>query len=387
MTNDAAVDPRIRGHMPALDGVRGLAILMVLVVHFIGDAEPTTRFEKLLVAAGGQGVYGVDLFFVLSGFLITGILVDARTGSHYFRNFYLRRAVRIFPLYYAVLAVVFFAGGLLPFISSSELATLRAHQAWAWLYGTNIYDAKEGALSFPYLDHLWSLAVEEHFYFVWPAVVFFVTPRALVRTSAAIVAAAFLAHVVCRLADVNPVAQFVLTPLRLDALVLGGFLSVLARRPGGMAAIERWVKPAAVAAVVVLVGTYAFNQVYAGGYAVLRPLRNMLIIGLLAALLVGALTTGASTLMGRVFRAGWMRFLGKYSYGLYVFHHFISYWFVTHDADCGLFAWVGSHTLAILVRAVVGSVVSIGIAYASFHLFEKRALALKRLWPSGSASS
>jgi len=385
-TPAAAVDPRIRGHMPALDGVRGLAILMVLAVHFIGDAVPTSRLEKALTAVASQGDYGVDLFFVLSGFLITGILVDARAAPHYFRNFYARRAVRIFPLYYLVLAVVFFAGGLLPFLSSAEVVTLREHQAWAWLYGVNFYDAKQGAWSLPYLDHFWSLAVEEHFYFVWPAIVWLLPPRALLRTSGAIVLAAFLAHVACRLAGVNLIAQYVLTPLRLDALVLGGFLAVLARQPGGMAVIERRLKLAAAVAAVVLLGTFAFNQLDPRGYFFLRPLRNMMIIGLLATLLVGALTTQAATPMGRLFRAPSLRFLGKYSYGLYVFHHFFSYWLTQHDADCALFAWVGNHTLAILVRAVVGSAASTAIALASYHLFEKRALALKRLWPSSPAS-
>src|ERR1700759_2473726 len=104
----ATVDPRGRGHMIALDGVRGLAIAMVMAVHFVGDTIPTNTIERVAVRVSNYGLFGVDLFFVLSGFLITGILFDSKGSTGYFRKFYARRALRIFPLYYAVLALVFF---------------------------------------------------------------------------------------------------------------------------------------------------------------------------------------------------------------------------------------------------------------------------------------
>src|SRR2546423_8385064 len=97
---------RVGGHQPGLDGVRGLAILLVLAVHFVGNATPVTWGERLAVKLGNYGVLGVDLFFVLSGFLITGLLLDAKGGRHYFRNFYARRTLRIFPLYYFVLGLL-----------------------------------------------------------------------------------------------------------------------------------------------------------------------------------------------------------------------------------------------------------------------------------------
>src|SRR5450432_2745559 len=89
-----------RGHLPVLDGVRGLAIMMVLLVHFVGSIVPTDTIKHVLFGVCSYGNYGVELFFVLSGFLITGILYDAREKPDYFRNFYMRRVLRIFPLYY-----------------------------------------------------------------------------------------------------------------------------------------------------------------------------------------------------------------------------------------------------------------------------------------------
>src|SRR5215475_7563749 len=114
----SSVSPRLelRGHLPVLDGVRGLAVMMVLVFHFVGQMLPTNGIERAVVAVTKHGLLGVDLFFVLSGFLITGLLYEARDQPHYLRNFYVRRLLRIFPLYYGVLALVFFAAPLIPLL-------------------------------------------------------------------------------------------------------------------------------------------------------------------------------------------------------------------------------------------------------------------------------
>jgi len=229
------------GHLPALDGVRGLAILAVLLFHFAGEIHPVGALERVLVRVLGYGSLGVDLFFALSGFLITDILVATHAAPHYFRSFYMRRALRIFPLYYAVLAVVFFALPLVPALQGTDLGTLGRFQAWAWLYGVNVFLALQGGWTMSYLTHFWSLAVEEHFYLFWPFLVWWLAPRPrrLMQAAGALAGLSFAARLLAAAQGVNPVALAVLTPFQLDALCLGGFFAVWRRQAGGLDPIRR----------------------------------------------------------------------------------------------------------------------------------------------------
>jgi peptidoglycan/LPS O-acetylase OafA/YrhL len=378
------VASRFGGHIPALDGVRGLAVLGVLLFHFVGTTTATNPFERMVNRILNYGSLGVDLFFILSGFLITGILYDSRSSRSYFRNFYMRRVLRIFPLYYAVLAVVFFVVPAVPALEGSELVGLREHQAWAWLYGVNVYLSIHGAWVLSYLTHFWSLAVEEHFYFVWPLVVWLLgaRPRVLMGGALFVAALSYGGRVAASLAGVSPVVTTVLTPFQLDALCIGGFFAVLARQEGGEATLRRWVPRLAAVVTVLLGASFAFSLLAGPQPALTSSVRSGLFRLAFVALLLHSLTAPATAPASRFFRSGVMVTLGKYSYGLYVYHHFLSYYFEKHATEFTLAQALGSHTLAVALQALVGMSISMAVAWLSYEYFEKHFLRLKRFWPS-----
>jgi peptidoglycan/LPS O-acetylase OafA/YrhL len=236
---------RAESRLPALDGLRGVAILLVLMNHFTAF-PPDVPLSRTLYQVAYFGWAGVDLFFVLSGFLITGILFDTKGSAHYFRNFYMRRVLRIFPLYYGVLVVLFV---LVPLVHqyAPVVQQVADRQGWLWLYGVNLNIALEGKWLFGgdwlELGHFWSLAVQEHFYLLWPALVLLLNRRSLMLLCGLSVPVALGIRVALLKAGMDPAGAYVLTPCRMDSLALGGLLAPAVRGPGGIGALlpaARW---------------------------------------------------------------------------------------------------------------------------------------------------
>ncbi len=377
---------RISGHLPGLDGVRGLAILMVMAVHFVGDATPLTWGQRLAVKLGSYGVLGVDLFFVLSGFLITGLLLDSKGAPHYFRSFYARRTLRIFPLYYAVLALLFL---VLPRLANlpAPLEEARHHQVWLWTYTTNFFIASKASWALTYVSHFWSLAIEEHFYLLWPLVVFSFRRQTLERICLGVIGAALALRIGLSLAGVSELSISVLTPCRVDTLCVGALLATVARREGGAALLVRRSGRAALA---VAFATLLVSAWCAGtkiGLPVLHPIRGTLYALFFGALTLMSIQRAEQSLVARAFQTPWLRTFGKYSYGLYVYHGLLSWQMLELRVGDRLQALLGSNSLAIAARTALGVGLSLLIAALSYELFEKRFLALKRLFEPGAAAA
>ncbi|HSQ66390.1 MAG TPA: acyltransferase [Polyangiaceae bacterium] len=376
-----------RVHLAPLDGLRGLAIIMVLSLHFIGDSTPRGTLDRAVVKVASFGSWGVDLFFVLSGFLITGILLDAKSSPRYFRNFYVRRTLRIFPLYYGVLLLLFIVLPLLPVPYPGGLAESASHQRWLWPYGTNFYLAAHHDWALPYVSHFWSLAVEEHFYLFWPVIVLLCSPALLRRVCVAVIAVALGLRCALAFRGAGDVELAVLTPLRLDALCVGGLLAELTRS-AGIERVARWARPAFVgAAMLVLLDSAAGTRTHGALRDVLLAARGTFVALTFGAMLVLAVVAARTSLLGRFFGSRVMRFFGKYSYGLYVFHGVVAFALYDWRTEDLLARRLGWHLGAVLVQTAAGVALSLLISVASYELFEKHFLRLKdRFAPSAATA-
>jgi len=365
-------------NIPALDGLRGLAIILVLLFHFTPEGGGRTLVGTITRWISQLGWCGVDLFFVLSGFLITGILLDAKGSAHYFRNFYMRRVLRIFPLYYGVLLVIFVIIPIWRPMSSPEDHRLMQNQHWLWLYMANIPQAMSNGwplkAGWVNLNHFWSLAIEEHFYLVWPAVVFALGRKTLMRICATCMVTSLVMRCFAYFLW-NDTAAYVLTPFRMDELGMGALVALRARGPGG---IEAMVRPAKwIAAILgVSLAVIWLQEMEDVNYTVALTTLSAFFGALLVVAVGGKIASV-------IFSNAVLRFFGKYSYGIYVFHWILAPMLGKYFSHEKLGAMSGSHFLGVALSMVIAIGISTLMAFASWHLYEKHFLKLKKFFEYG----
>lgn len=351
------------GHIPALDGIRGLGVILVLIYHYGGSAMALGLGASALKLTG-LGWSGVDLFFVLSGFLITGLLYDAKGKQNYFRNFYARRTLRIFPLYYFAAFVVFFLAAVTGFGLLGG-----ANPAWIIFYVGNFQMAIEGGGSI--LDHFWSLAIEEQFYLVWPLIVLAFSRRTLMFVAGAMILVSPLVRTLMVLNDAPALAVYVLTPARMDGLAMGALIALMVRGPKGIDPLMPWAWRLGSAGLASFLLIVLVRRDFSTDDPLVLTLGISCLTIFYASVLVLSLTFRP---LANVMEVPVMRWFGKYSYGLYVWHPIVNI-MLLHSP---LTAQLGVDTkLEVLVLLVCAFIVSLTVTLASYRFLEAPLLRLR----------
>ena len=353
--------------IPGLDGLRAVALLFVL-----GSHTDTLEF----------GWIGVQLFFVLSGFLITGILLKMKerlSAEEYFKKFYGRRFLRIFPLYYFYLFILFGIKFITPYTDLKPLTAEFGSKFWQQVlpsifYVYNFFHASASYEHSRFFTHLWSLSVEEQFYIVWPLIIF-LTPKEKLKTlfTGAIIAApimrgilyaVFASRIFPFTIDVPDVANYVLPFAQIDAFAFGAYIAQFE--------IPRPRLQFLIAAITVPALGY-MSQYMANGHIEWNSLGQEFLLAsgyksiwgytLLDYLFAVTIYCVAKTgLFNNVLEIAPLKYLGKISYGLYVYHTAVI-WFIL---KFNLFFETGTAGIYFLALAITTMIASI-----SFYLLEK----------------
>ncbi|MDA0587486.1 MAG: acyltransferase [Planctomycetota bacterium] len=358
------------GHIAALDGVRGVAILMVFGWHSGLLLNGSGWGERVWLGMCSIGWAGVDLFFVLSGFLISTILIQTREDPHYFRNFFTRRVLRIFPLYFGSLLVL------------SQILENQAGWTWYCFFAQNWIGVFVATQPPKILGPYWSLAVEEQFYLVWPFVICLLRPRHIPLFCVLVAFIAFAARVVATWEGVNVWLIHGVTIFRLDALALGSLVASL--RIERQVERLRWA-PALMAASLgglILIGIVENGYHIEGTWGTTA---GFTLMAILSATIIAMIVEKHPLMRMACNFLEWrpLRHFGNRSYAIYVIH--LPVLIATKSIYQRRFAdYDDSGTLDILCL-LMSFVVCLVLSEISWHVVEKPFLRLKRRFPRGEA--
>lgn len=342
--------PSVSGaHVIQLDALRALAIGLVWFEHWM---------HPVADQIGIHGSYGVWLFFTLSGYLITGILMryhtqimnDEMSLKSAFKMFFARRFLRIFPGFYLFLFIAWLSGQM-----KSESVT------WHFLYLSNFYFLTQVEFSSP--GHLWSLAVEEQFYLFWPFMVLALGTVRLVNPIVAGIGIALLFRVIC-VWQGWPLAEYVVPLAALDTLGMGALVAWLQRNNRPIPVAMRFAQ-------VLAILSFPFVGIASEWvFKIFAPL----VIGLCSSLLIELCMRRMRGLPGYLLELPFILYLGRISYGLYLYHD-ISAWLIPQDVFSD---YVSGYYRYVAISAMVRGLLTVAIASPSWFLWERWFNRLKR---------
>lgn len=360
-------------YMPALDGLRAVAILFVIPHNTSVLSAHTSGFAYLVALIANLGWIGVQLFFALSGFLISGNLLDTRRAANYYHSFFARRVLRIFPLYFGSLLLICGLAPLIFHMPDEFTRTLRYVPIylfflsnWTQPFGLSIH-------TFP---HFWSLAIEEQFYLAWPFIIYRTTPQRFLRICIAIVAAALVIRVGMLIGGAAFNLLYMWTTSRMDALAAGAALATIIRIPNLALWFKRRANAITMGTLVLLLAGAVTTHAYSNAATTQSFGYTILAIGFaLIVALAAARSSGPFSILWSVLSIAPLRLIGRYSYAMYVFHlplHILIgmpllHRFVPHHSD----------STALLYMAGL-IVTTFSLAALSYHFYESRFLRLKK---------
>ena len=369
-------------HYPALDGLRGLAVLLVMVHHYVRSYTSLTDFHSRVIHLTTFMWAGVDLFFVLSGFLITGILVETLRSTNYLRTFYARRILRIFPLYYGLLVLVFV---VLPLVGMGASTESPSKLLNLLTFTTNIHFALSGWGNNAF-DVYWSLAVEEQFYLFWPLTLLLVPTRYHKALIIAGLAACIVVRYIGVKIGVSAVFLFTMLPTHADGLLVGALLAIVIRERRKLPALGTKIP------VVIFLIVVAFFVACTLQFLGLRPYydawntRGAMFYYLVIAAAFGCVLViliAEPNPIQRLFTNRYLRRVGTYSYCLYLIHQFavpFVNWFYWKTGFERLLQ-MGSPVWMDLAHLSALFLLSFGVAALSWRFVEQPILRLKRYFP------
>ena len=346
----------------SLDGLRGIAILLVIALHTL-HLQQSRLAWSWVNAVLKSGWIGVDLFFVLSGFLITSILIATRDHPQRARNFYMRRALRILPAYYVYLALTML---VLVFVVNQPVLT---DQALDWLpsllfFAQNLTTAiSVDTPPVREFNHLWSLAIEEQFYLLWPWLVWRLDLRALPRVCLIVIASAWGCKMLLAATDVWEHGIYVLPFTRMDGLAAGAYLA--AHRALGGGALPAWMRPLPWFGLLILLTVFFLQRGLLNHTAHITVLNTCATVLLFAGLLHRTLVAQEDSLLRRILANPVLLFFGRYSYGLYLIHY-------------GVDTWMRLYAQPLLETVIAGNLMRVFLASGSVALSVLLAMLLHR---------
>lgn len=364
-------NPR-QAYIRSLEGIRGYAFLLVFSAHYFLPsqlAHPGTARLRLLVGFQSLAFFTVPVFFVLSGYLIGGILYDTRDREGYFRVFYSRRILRVFPVYYLTLLVV------ACFSTIGNYGVTKNYHFWAhFLY---IHNLCPGYTSWhnSHVDllHLWSLAIEEQFYLLWPLVVWLLRDRRkLIGFTTLLIVCVCVFRVIAPFLLMTPPQMHYSTLTRIDGILLGVLLA-LVRQNAAFERIRPWAKWVALSglaagAILGVCNDVGFSKTLIGA-EIWIPLANFTALAIIVAVME------ENSWTNWVCSQGWACWLGSMSYGLYVFHYIYIYFFLYT-----LSPQLARHmrtSFAILSSGVLAFALTLALAMLSYRLIERPVMNIK----------